>query len=140
MRYHAEDPYRVLQESGLPYVATERFALDQLLGRSVRSIDRYIVYIPTAKEEDWRSYLRNRAQPVHNLGNLVLIPDRSGVANAHQSIPNDLLAKDLLVMAPRYVAQHGAEIQMKARALWAEIKQCASLDSLNHPNTILEFL
>lgn len=140
MRYSAEDPYKLLTESGLPYVATERFALDQLLGHSVRSIDRYIVYVPATKEKEWQSYLHGRAQPVSNLGNLVLISDYSSVANTGQSIPDNHLAKDLVLMAPRYVAQRGAEIQIKAPALWAEIMQCASLGSSTPPDNFLEAL
>ncbi len=136
MRYYAQDPYSVLQESGLPYVATERFALDQLLGRDVKKIDRYIVYIRPEDEEKWKEYLSDRAVPRDLLPNLLLHPtENEDILGDSHLVPLEVLARDLGRMAPRYFTLRHREIWQKAPQLYAKILQFYPPDSLNLPDT-----
>lgn len=139
MRYHLDDPYKVLTESGLPYVATERFALDQLLGRQVKNIDQYVVYIRTEDQDRWKGYLRDRATEVDSLANLFLyLRDDDKLFQNGPVVPIEILARDIARMAPRYFTRHHKEISEKAPAFYAKILELYPSDSLNLPDNALK--
>ena len=138
--FAADDPYHVLTDSKLLYLATERFALDQLLGMPVDSLDLYMAYIRSGDISSWDQYLKERdAVSVRALPKLVLrpVPDFSPLLSQDGSVDLGILADDLRLSATRYISKRWDEIRRKVPALAVILGGIVSPGSLNPSDSYL---
>ena len=138
--FAADDPYHVLIESELLYLATERLALDQLLGRQVNNLDSYMAYIRSDDISSWDRYLKEGgAVPVRALPKLVLRPvsDFSSLLSQDGLVDLGILADDLRLSATRYIGRRWDEIGRKVPALAVILGSIVSPASLNPSDSYL---
>ncbi len=137
MEYKARRPYDLLKATDLPFVATERLALDQLLGRDVSHIDSYVAYIPSTHVNQWNQYVVDAgADPTDKLPNLrfLIRENFSDFVGENGVVPIDVLASDLVRMAPRYLSWCFDEIEKLSPDLASKILAITSRESLGLPS------
>lgn len=140
LRYnYGGNVYRLLQKAGLDYLATDRLALDQLLGRNPEHIDVYMAYIDMPYAKMWKRHLsQNGAHQARFGPDLVLIPTKSFAAlhGEHKGlVALETLAKDLKITAPRYRNARLQEIREKLPELYTLILKHSSPLSLGLEQT-----
>lgn len=134
LRYEMDSPYLTIVSARLHYVATERFALDALLGRSVEHLDRYIFYISEKDISAWETHLKiNGAIQVNDLGNIYMhaVPDLNKISKDGNILNQKILARDLIIKSSRYIKGRFAELKEKLPEFFRLILEQSSPNALN---------
>ncbi len=108
--------YELLKQSNLPWLATDAFGLDLLLGR--KPGPQFHVYVRAADIEEWQRYLQSvGAHITNNYGDIALSPVKNldALRNGLQIpvVEFSQLVSDAAFSCSRYIENVRSEIKAK---------------------------
>ena len=118
--------YELLKQSNLPWLATDAFGLDLLLGRNPGP--QFHAYVRAADMREWQRYLQSSgAHITNNYGDIALSPVKNldALRNGLQIpvVEFSRLVRDAAFSCPRYIENVHPEIRTKFPEVEKELEK-----------------